>query len=414
MPPGSKNEVNISDHDFLMYQKTPPPYWRAERTKRRQEEFDKQQLDRKEYADKHFTGASGGTIYLSDVFPEEYYGFVFTGEVAGNLVHRDLLVRGEDNPAYVAKRSEKEKESEFLTSTDPWTRPANFAVGPDGCLYMIDMYRQHIEAPTSVPDDLKKEMDYSNGEKYGRIYRISPKTYQGKKSNAISLKNKSSADLVALIADANQWTRSHAHMLLVQQQDKSVTPQLKEMFQTHNDARARLRALYVLEAFDVLDAAMVSKALKDAEPGIREHAIILSERYPQLLQQVIEMVNDSSAQVALQATLSIGNSKDAKVIPAFIKVIQNHSAQPLFRTAVLSADAGSGAAMLKHLVKNESVLKDTMAAKFIHDLCYVVGARNDQQEIAEVTTMIKDDNLDAACLESLEKGRKKNRDAASK
>ena len=103
MPPGSNNEINISDHDFLMYQKTPPPYWRAERTKRRQEEFDKQQLDRKEYADKHFTGASGGTIYLSDVFPEEYYGFVFTGEVAGNLVHRDLLVRGEDNPAYVAK-----------------------------------------------------------------------------------------------------------------------------------------------------------------------------------------------------------------------------------------------------------------------------------------------------------------------
>jgi putative membrane-bound dehydrogenase-like protein len=412
MPPGS-SDVNISDHDFLMYQQTPPPYWRAERTKRRQEEFDKQKLDRKEYADKHFTGASGGTIYLSDVFPEEYYGSVFTGEVAGNLVHRDLLVREKENPAYVAKRSVKEKESEFLTSTDPWTRPANFAVGADGCLYMIDMYRQHIEAPTSVPDDLKKEMDYSNGEKYGRIYKISPKNYSAERSNAINLNSKSSEELVALIADANEWKRTRAHMLLVQRQDKSVIPLLKVMFQAHNDARARLRALYVLEAFDALDAAMVSKALKDPEPGVREHAIILSERYSHLLPQVINMVNDSSAQVALQATLSIGNSKDAKVIPAFANVIQYRAAQPLFRTAVLSSDAGSGATMLKELASNESLMKDTSVAKFIHDLCYVVGARNDHKEVADVTTMIRSAHLDAACLESLEKGRKKSRDAAS-
>ena len=173
--PSSNADINISDHDLLMFQKTPPPYWRYERTKRRQKEFDSQKLGNKEYADKHFTGASGGTFYLSDAFPEEFYGSVFTGDVAGNLVHRDVLSPGKVNPAFIAKRSEKEKDREFLASTDPWTRPANFIVGPDGYLYMIDMYRQHIEAPTSVPDDLKAEMDYSNGENYGRIYRILPK-----------------------------------------------------------------------------------------------------------------------------------------------------------------------------------------------------------------------------------------------
>ena len=70
--PQSTADIDISDHDFLMYQRTPAPYWRAERTKRRQEEFDKEKLDRKEYAEKHFTGSSGGTIYLSDVFPKDY------------------------------------------------------------------------------------------------------------------------------------------------------------------------------------------------------------------------------------------------------------------------------------------------------------------------------------------------------
>jgi putative membrane-bound dehydrogenase-like protein len=410
--PQVSSDVDISDHDFLMYQVTPAPYWRAERTKRRQEEFDKQKLDRQEYAEKHFTGSSGGTIYLSDVFPREYYGCVFTGDVSGNLVHRDVLVPGKDNPAFVAKRSEKEKEKEFLASTDPWTRPANFAVGPDGNLYMIDMYRQHIEAPTSVPDDLKKEMDYSHGETYGRIYRISPKNYSGATA-VVNLKDKTSEELVALLADRNQWTRERAHMILVQHQDKQVIPLLKTMFQTHADPRVRLRALYVLESLNALDATLISKALGDAEAGVREHAIVLSERYPQLLPQVIAMVGDSSAQVALQATLSIGNAKDARVIPAFVNVIRRRAGQPLFRTAVLSSDTGSGAAMLRALMSSDSALKDTSAAKFIQDLCYVVGARNDQKEIADVTEIIKGTNFSAPCLESLEKGRKKNRDSAA-
>lgn len=410
LPDGS-TDINISDHDLLMYQRTPAPYWRAERTKRRQKEFDEQKLDRQEYADKHFTGSSGGTIYLSDLFPKEYYGSVFTGDVAGNLVHRDLLVPGKENPAFVAMRSDNEKAREFLASTDPWTRPANFAVGPDGCLYMVDMYRQHIEAPTSVPDDLKKEMDYSNGQTFGRIYRISPKNSSG--ANPVNLKNKSSEELVTLLAAQNQWVRQRAHMLLVQRNDESVIPQLKRMCETHADPRARLQALYVLEALDALDASLVSKALRDAEAGVREHALILAERYPQLLPYAVDMVNDTSAQVALQATLSIGNSKDARVLPAFATVVQRRGTQPLFRTAVLSSEIGSGAAMLKELLKNESVLKDTSAAKFIKDLCYVVGARNDQQEVAEVSSLMKNTNMNNTCLESLEKGRKKSHDAAA-
>lgn len=402
-------DIDISDHEFLMYQRTPPPYWRAERTKRRQEEFDRQKLDRKEYAEKHFTGSSGGTMYLSDVFPGEYYNSVFTGDVSGNLVHRDVLVTKNGDPAFVAKRSVNEKEREFLASTDPWTRPTNFSVGPDGCLYIIDMYRQHIEAPTSVPDDLKKEMDYSNGEKYGRIYRIAPKNFVARTA-AINLKEKSSEELVGLIDNPNQWIRQRAHMLLVQRQDKSVIGQLKAMVQRHADARARLHALYVLESLDALDVSLVSAALRDAEPGVREQAIILSERYPQLLPRVIEMVDDSSSQVALQATLSIGNSNDARVMRAFAKVIEQRGVQPLFRTAVLSSVIGSSGSMLKELMKNKLILQDTAAAVFIKDLFYAVGARNDQQEIADVTAMVKNSALNDACLESLEKGKKKNRE----
>lgn len=405
MPQGS-TDINISDHDYLMFQKTPPPYWRAERTKRRQAEFDKQKLDRKEYAEKHFSGASGGTAYLSDLFPREYYNSVFTGDVSGNLVHRDVITTGKKSPAFIAHRSEREKDREFLASTDPWTRPANFAVGPDGCLYMIDMYRQHIEAPTSVPDDLKAEMDYSQGEAYGRIYRIFPNGHD-RKSVAINLKSKTSAELVGFLENGNQWMRQRAQMILVQRNDKSVAEQLKTMFRTHKDARARLRALYVLESFDALDTSLVSGALRDEEPGIREHGIFLSEKFPQLLPQVIEKTNDTSLQVVLDATLVIGNSKDSRVIPAFVNVIHRYGAQPLLNTAVLSSDVGSGAAMLQQLMQTKISINDTTAASFIKDLCYVVGARGDEKEISEVTSIIKNTYLTTACLESLDKGRKK-------
>ena len=413
--PSFNADINISDHDPLMFQKTPPPYWRYERTKRRQKEFDSLKLDNKEYAEKHFTGSSGGTFYLSDAFPEEFYGSVFTGDVSGNLVHRDVLSPGKVNPAFVAKRSEKEKDREFLASTDPWTRPANFTVGPDGYLYMIDMYRQHIEAPSSIPEDLKAEMNYSNGENYGRIYRILPKTVTKERTIGQGLRNKTSAELVTQLADPNQWLRQQAHILLIQGQEKSIIPLLKTMFETHADPRARIHALYVMEGLNELNASMVSEAMKEPEPGLREQAVILSERYPQLLPKLLDLINDSSLQVVLQATLSLGEFSDNRVVQAFAKVIEQHGEEPLFRTAVLSANEGSGPELLKVLSDRGIFLKDTTPQKsaFIKDLSYVIGARNNEKEILKLTELLSHPeiktkiSLQIASLEGLGKGLEK-------
>ncbi|MEP7109711.1 MAG: PVC-type heme-binding CxxCH protein [Ferruginibacter sp.] len=409
--PSTNTDINISDHDLLMFQRTPPPYWRQERTIRRQKEFKELKLDNEEYAEKHFTGCSGGTIYLSDVFPKEYYGAVFTGDVSGNLVHRDSLIPGKENPAFIAKRSEKEKDREFLASTDPWTRPANFRVGPDGYLYMVDMYRQHIEAPVSIPEDLKAEMDYSNGQNYGRIYRILPKSI-AKETTIAGLGSKTSAELVSLLADPNQWVRQQAHMLLIQRPDNAIIPLLKTMFETHADPRARIHSLFVLEGLNELNETMVSKALKDPEPGLREQAVILSERYPRLLPQLLEMVNDPSAQVVLQATLSLGEFSDTRVVQALAKVIEQRVAEPLFRTAVLSSNQGSGPGLLKVLTDRRIFLKDGNSQKsaFLRDLSYVTGARNNEEEILNLSALLSHpeikskDSILLACLEGLSRG----------
>src|SRR5690606_3711667 len=245
--PSKKGVENISDHELRMYQVTPAPYWRAERSRRRQEAYDEQGKGQVEHAEGHFTGASGGTVYGGDAFPEGFYGNIFTGEVAGNLVHRDVIVPHKTSPKYVASRAAEEKESEFITSTDSWFRPTSFAVSPDGNLYMVDMYRQHIETPMSIPQDLVAEMDYKQGMDMGRIYRIVPKKKKNLDLSLTSKENRTTADYVKLIANESQWWRLQVQRKLIESEDKSVVPAVVDLFNNSNDPRYRLHALYTLE-----------------------------------------------------------------------------------------------------------------------------------------------------------------------
>ena len=339
--PSNKAAANISDHDPLMYNVTAPPYWRVERTKRRNKVFQEHHLDRKEYAEGHFTASSGTTIYAGDAFPEKYYGNVFTGDVSGNLVHRDVLTAFADSVVLVAKRDDVEKSREFLTSTDSWFRPVNFTLGPDGALYVIDMYRQHVEGPDFIPEDLKSDMDYFNGNQMGRIYRILPKNAGVHKKTLQNLKNAQTSELVELLSNPNQWWRLQSQRILLERQDKSAVPALKILFARHQDPRVRLHALFALEGLYSLDAKLVEQAMKDSHPGVRESGIILSEKYLECLPQLIERIKDSSARVVFQATLSLGEFSVSQVVPALTNVVEKRGRDPWFRTAVLSSEAGS-------------------------------------------------------------------------
>ncbi|MEO9004218.1 MAG: PVC-type heme-binding CxxCH protein, partial [Ginsengibacter sp.] len=390
LPSSARSSVeNTSDHDPLMYQISATPYWRQTRTDRRNKVFQENHSDQVEYARGHFTGASGGTYYDGDKFPKEYYGNIFTGDVAGSLVHRDILSVVDNEPYIVAKRGEKEKDKEFMATTDSWFRPATFSVGPDGYLYVIDMYRQHIETPLSIPEDLQKEMDFNAGNTMGRIYRIVPGDAGTYKPVDFNFKNATSAELVKTLTHENRWWRTTAQRLLLERQDKSVLPEVRDLFANSEDPRFRLHALYVLEGMDALDAATVKAAMKDPSPGVRENGAILSERFPGCLSQLEEMINDSSTRVAYQATLSLGQFKDNTVIPALAKTLELHGQSSWFRTAVLSSDAGSGIDLLKALGKN-SFFKDTTSWKlnFLETYSNIIGARNDKSQVSVLLNML--------------------------
>jgi putative membrane-bound dehydrogenase-like protein len=412
--PSTNVALNISDHDLEMFQRTPPPYWRAERTRRRQIQYKEQNLDRQEYAEDHFTGSSGGTFYAGDAFPQEYIGSIFTGDVSGNLIHRDILEPLKDSPTYVAKRSAKESAKEFLSSTDSWFRPANLTVGPDGYLYVIDMYRQHIETPLSIPEDLKEDMDFLYGETMGRIYRIRP-TGSEIKTATPNLKQMTSAQLVNLLEHPNRWQRINAQRLLVERQDASTIEPLTILFNTHKNSATRLHAFYTLEGLGQMDLSKIEKALTDPYPGLREHALILAERYPESLPMVVKAITDDNARVAFQAVLSLGQYENEHVVSALTKSLRQHYSDPWFRMAVLSAPQGSTPGFLVQLLDGGFLTEnDNEKLAFLSDLSYIIGYRGSEAEIKELsTTLLSDDgNVTAGitndAIEGLIKGIIKN------
>ena len=412
--PVSKFSTSITDHEEHTFQETQPPFWRAERSARRNKSFKEANLNRIEYAEDRFSGSTGSTIYHGDAMPKEFYGNIFTGDVSGNLVHRDILSPSETSPVMVAKRAESEKNKEFISSTDPWFRPITFSVGPDGYLYMLDYYRQHIETPVSIPDDLKADMDFMAGSDMGRIYRVKPANTPYK-CVKVNLNAESSIQLLTYLSYENGWYRTHAHRLLLERQDKSVVKSAKLLFNKSKDPRTRLHLLYVLEGLNALDIAVIKKGLHDSSPDVRENALMLAERYSELMPTMLKMLNDSSPRVKLQATLSLGQFKNQKIIAAFSKLIQSQGQNEWLRLAVLSSELGSSPDFLESMVDHHvfSPNPETWKLRFLQDLSYTIAARNNKSQMVSYLNLfslatMSDLNVQTAALKGLKLGLTKN------
>jgi putative membrane-bound dehydrogenase-like protein len=451
LPAGVAAE-DISDHgrpSARMFQLTPPQYWRQVRTAMRQQRYQENNLSRKEIVAGYFTAASGGTIYSGDGLPAQYYGTLFTGDVSGNLVHRDVLRPA--GASFVASRASNELDKEFLASTDPWFRPCSFATGPDGNLYIVDMYREFIETPESIPEELKKDMDFYSGTTLGRIYRIAPKAPQRAAAKP-HLSTVPSSELVSLLAHRNGWWRLTAQRLLLERQDKSVVPALRKMTSESDFAQARLHALYALEGLSSLDAALVEKTLEDPEAGVREHALRLAEAYnghisseglkeseprpsgsgpsdesPRLwatgsgagrdglVAKLVGMIHDPSSNVRFQLALSLGafvggdkspagsaglKRRNRDILKALATLANEQSEDSWFRTAVLSSVGQPVTLPVSEQVKQLNALVDLLAEqeffqkpspgkqRLLEQLALGIGVRNEAAGIVHFLNLL--------------------------
>lgn len=223
----------------------------------------------------YFTAASGLTVYRGDAFPKEFRGNVFVGDVGSNLVHRKVIEFPKDRVQPVARRAKGEEKREFLASPDNWFRPVQCANGPDGALYIVDMYRETIEHPWSIPESIKQHLDLYSGNERGRIWRVVPEGF--KRPGGKLLGRPTLADLYRSLGSENGWLRDTCARLLLQRDDQDAATLLVPLIaNAKSEDRARLCALRLFERTRA--PGWFSPALlHDPSPELRRHTARLLE-----------------------------------------------------------------------------------------------------------------------------------------
>ena len=171
-----------------------------------------------------FTAACGLLVTHSRHFPDAPFATALTCEPTGGLVQRRSVARQQGR----SKVSDMPSEHEWLASRDSWFRPVDLFEGPNGDIYVVDMYRAVIEHPEWVPAELKTRPDQRFGDTHGRIYRVS-------RSNAkhIDKDSPSKPDILAWLKHPDTWNRNIASRLFFEamqnDRDESLIAKLNEM-----------------------------------------------------------------------------------------------------------------------------------------------------------------------------------------
>ncbi|MFN7138112.1 MAG: PVC-type heme-binding CxxCH protein, partial [Limisphaerales bacterium] len=153
--PSAIYDSRVPGDTLPIYRISPVEPWREERAQRWKVDPAQARTPRSELSGGGvFTSASGITIYRGAAY-EQYSGDAFLGEVANNVIHRQKLTAA----GVVFNAEPADGKAEFVASTDTWFRPVNFVNAPDGTLHVLDMYREVIEHPWSIPDDIREKID---------------------------------------------------------------------------------------------------------------------------------------------------------------------------------------------------------------------------------------------------------------
>lgn len=349
---------------------SPVEPWRDIRAKRWVAETGQNYPRSETYADGYFTSSSGVTIYRGAAYPPEFYGNAFLGEVAANAIHRQTVHAA--GATYVANRADEGVE--FIASTDNWFRPVNFVNAPDGTLHVLDMYRETIEHPWSIPDDIKALVDLESGRDRGRIYRITPPGFRVPKPPRLG--SATTPELVATLSNPNSWWRETAQRLLFERQDPQAVPLLQARLRqvdtevnSSNDHHlqatirgqrlGRLHALWSLDGLRAVTEQDLNVALADGFAPVREHAIRLAESFldtsPTLRQQLLQLADDPEPRVRFQLAFTCGSSTNIDSEPsireALCRLILRDAADPWIKVAILSSLQGRSAEVAADLIE---------------------------------------------------------------
>jgi putative membrane-bound dehydrogenase-like protein len=356
----------------------------------------------------YFTSASGITVYEGDAWPERDRGLILVADVGSNLIHRKRL--RQEGARYVAERIDA--ETEFLTSADIWFRPVQMANGPDGALYVADMYREVIEHPQSLPPTIKRHLDLTSGSDRGRIYRIVPAGFV--QPRLPDLGQASTSELVGWLDGRNAWHRRTAARLLVERQDTSAAAALRLQSVEGKLPEGRIASLYAASGLGLLEPEWLLAALEDEHPQVRRHAVLLSERLlpesPQLRGAISQLAAESDPLVARQLAFTLGEVRDRQRLCDLVAIARHFVGDREVLAAVQTSLSEGCGEVVEQLIADRAFRESLAGRQFLEDLLGQIATEQRSEDVAAVLRVARGEGTDPERLEFLFGGLGNDRD----
>ena len=309
------------------------------------------------YAAGRFTSACSSIVARSPHFDVDELKSAFICEPVHNLVHRAVLAH--DGSTYRAQRHPAEAASEFLASTDPWFRPVRCEIGPEGGLWVVDMYRETIEHPEWIPQAWKAQLDLYAGNDRGRIYRIVPKDDTSPQVFK-TLDQANVRQLIAALAAPSGTTRDMAMRLWIERAEPKLSlfdfEALYILSGTFKTPERRVTAIATLAALGLCDDSLILAALSDTHPGVVQFAASIArtrlagENGDQFLQRFQRLADHPSPHVALAVALACGNSDSVLAGQTLAKIAARPDVDRWLATAILTSAKPHAPAVLSALL----------------------------------------------------------------
>ena len=372
-------DIPVDGSAATVFRMSPDEIWRVIRTRWRVSGQVRGPVEGGGRPSGYFTAATGVTIYDGHTWPEGFSGDVFVADCGSNLLHRKKLLGGQIQ--FKAERPGDERDREFLASTDNWFRPVQMEVGPDGALYIADMYREVIEHPWSLPQGIKQHIDLDSGNDRGRIYRVVPEAFVQPKTPLLG--QQTTAELVLMLDHPNGWHRNTAARLLYERQDTAAVEPLRLLVSHGQTGHGRMHSLYVLAGLGALKRSDLVKATVDASPLVRMHAIRLAEQFLSrhsarfvgstadnlpLMQNLLRLADDLDLNVRYQLAWTLGEVEIPGKVNALVNLFRQAGDDLWQLAALFNAATESHAELIDQLKKDTTFANSSRGVLIIRNL----------------------------------------------
>ncbi|MBM4090971.1 MAG: dehydrogenase, partial [Planctomycetes bacterium] len=333
-----------------------------------------------------FTASCGNAVYRDSLFGPAFANSFFVCEPAYNLVYCGVL--HPHGVTFSGQRHADWPEREFLASRDHWFRPTQVRTGPDGALWVVDMYRLVIEHPDFIPAKWHDQLDFRAGADKGRIYRVFP---SGTRPRMFTpLHDLTTARLVESLDDPNGPRRDMVQQLLVGRRDKSAVAPLSQLVSDSGSPKCRLSALCTLDGLGSVPVPVLVRALADPHAAVRRQAIRIAEPMMDgssaIQAAVLSLWDDADPQVRMQLAYSLGQWNDRRAGEALAALALRDADEPFLIAAIMSSATLYPGEILERMIAEREV--NAAQAAMIENLVRLVFESGQEDVLARALARI--------------------------